>query len=84
MSPDEIRDKIKRSITNVTDIKPERISDNASYTEDLALDSLAILEIVVEVECQFKIKVSEEELSTIRTLDDTVRTVQQYLYAEVA
>jgi acyl carrier protein len=84
MSPDEIRDKIKRSITNVTDIKPERISDNASYTEDLALDSLAILEIVVEVECQFKIKVPEEELAAIRTLDDTVRTVQHYLYAEVA
>jgi acyl carrier protein len=84
MSADEIRDRIKRSITNVTDIKPERISDNASYTDDLALDSLAILEIVVEVECQFKIKVPEEELSTIRTVDDTVRTVQHYLYAEVA
>lgn len=84
MSPDEIRDRIKKSITNVTGIKPENISDAASYTDELAIDSLAILEIVVEVECEFKIKVPEEELATIRTVDETVRAVQKYLYAEVA
>ena len=84
MSADEIRDKIKKCIANITYINPDRIADNASYANDLAIDSLSILEIVVEVEYQFQIKVLEDELSAIRTLNDTVETVQKYLRAKAA
>ena len=82
MNVDEIRDKIKKSIMSITYLNPERISDSASYKDDLAIDSLSILEIVVDVEYQFQIKVPEEELSEIRTVEDTVRTVQKYLCVE--
>jgi acyl carrier protein len=84
MSVDEIRDKIKKCIANITYINLDRIADNASYVDDLAIDSLSILEIVVEVEYQFQIKVPEDELSAIRSVDDTVETVQKYLRAKAA
>ena len=58
-------------------------SKRGSYKDDLAIDSLSILEIVVDVEYQFQIKVPEDELSAIRTISDTINTVQKYLYAEV-
>lgn len=83
MSAEEIREKIKRSIASITYLDPEKIDDFASYKDDLAIDSLSILEIVVDVEYQFQIKVPEGELSAIRTLSDTVNTVQKYLCAEV-
>ncbi len=82
MNVDEIRDKIKNSVASITYINLERISDSASYKDDLAIDSLSILEIVVNVEYQFQIKVPEEELSEIRTIEDTIRTVQKYLCVE--
>jgi len=84
MSRDEIRSRIKKTIANITYINEQHISDTASYADDLAIDSLSILEIVVEIEYQFQIKVPEEEMSAIRTIDDTVQAVQKYLYAEVA
>jgi acyl carrier protein len=83
MSPEEIREKIKRSIASITYLDPEKIDDFASYKDDLAIDSLSILEIVVDVEYQFQIRVPEEELSAIRTVSDTVNTVQKYLCAQV-
>ena len=83
MSIDEIRDRINRSIVSITCIDPAKLDDSASYKDDLALDSLSILEIVVDVEYQFQIRVPEEELSAIRTISDTVNTVQKYLCAEV-
>ena len=83
MSAEEIRNKINRSIASITYIDPEELDDTASYKDDLALDSLSILEIVVDVEYQFQIKVPEDELSAIRTISDTVNTVQKYLCAEV-
>jgi len=84
METEEIRRTIKVCIASVTSINPEAIADDASYVDDLSLDSLSILETVVEVEYRFKIKVPEEELSAIRTVADTVLTVQKYLCAQAA
>ena len=83
MDVDEIRARIKKSIATVAEIDVNEIRDNSSYVEDLYLDSLAILEIVVDVEAQFDIDAPEEELKAIRTIDDTVQLVQQYLLARV-
>lgn len=77
-----IRAKIKNSIARVANLAPEEIGDAASYREDLMLDSLTILEIVVDVELQFQIKVPDEELSAVRTVEDTTDLVQQYLCLE--
>ena len=79
MTTEEIRSAVKRSIARITSIEPHDISDQASYKDDLKLDSLTILEIAVDAEYQFKIKIPDDELGMIRTVEDTVRTVQQYL-----
>ena len=79
MSTEEIRAKVKRSIANITNINFDEIPDNASYKEDLQLDSLTILEIAVDAEYQFQVKLSDDDLGVLRTVDDTVRMVQQYL-----
>ena len=84
MSTDEIRATIKKSIANITNINLEQITDTASYKDDLQLDSLTILEIAVDAEYQFQVKIPDEVLSEIRTVDDTVRIVQQHLELAVA
>jgi acyl carrier protein len=84
MSTEEIRATIKRSIANITNINLEEITDCASYKDDLQLDSLTILEIAVDAEYQFQVTIPDEVLSQIRTVDDTVRIVQQHLQLAVA
>ena len=81
MTNDEIRAIVKHSIARITSISPEEIPDNASYKGDLKLDSLTILEIAVDAEYQFKIRIPEDELSAIDTIEDTVNIVQQHLSA---
>lgn len=84
MDIEAIRTKVKHTISRVTGIDPASISDTASYELDLGLDSLSILEIAVEVESQFKFHASDEEMSSIRTVEDAVALVQKRLGAEVA
>ena len=84
MSVEEIRAKIKESIANIANLELADISDHASYKDDLQLDSLTILEIAVSAEFDFQIKIPDEQLSEIRTVEDTVRVVQQYLLVEAA
>ena len=84
MDTENIKAIIKQSISRVTGISAETISDSASYEDDLGLDSLSILEIAVDVESQFKFQASDEELTSIRTVEDTVELVRKRVCAEVA
>ncbi|MEM8961695.1 MAG: phosphopantetheine-binding protein [Acidobacteriota bacterium] len=74
-----IRSKIKEIIANITNIDPAEIPDNASFVEDLSLDSLSLLEIGVDVDYAFKLGVPEERLQQLRTIGDTVELVETTL-----
>lgn len=84
MNTDEIKASIKASIARITNLDPSEISDTASYKDDLQLDSLTILEIAVDAEYQFQVKIPDELLSEIHTVNDTVSIVQQHLEMVVA
>ena len=84
MDTQNIKATIKQSINRVTGIPVETIADSASYEDDLGLDSLSILEIAVDVESHFKFQASDEELTSIRTVGDTVELVRKRLCAQVA
>ena len=79
MNAEEITTAVKNSIARITSIDPGEISDHASYKDDLGLDSLTILEIAVDAEYQFQVKISDDDLGEIHTVDDTVRMVQRYV-----
>jgi acyl carrier protein len=77
--PNQIRETIRQSVNRITGIAPGEILDTSRYRTDLGLDSLAALEVVVDVEYAFKIKVPEERIQTIETVQDTIAVVQEYL-----
>lgn len=77
----KIRETIRESVNRITGIAPADIHDASSYREDLGLDSLSALEVVVDIEYAFKIKVAEERIQSIKTVQDTIDVVQEYLAA---
>ena len=81
MSTDEIRAAVKESIASIANLDASEIGDEASYKDDLQLDSLTILEIAVDAECKFQVNLTEDDLANISTVADTVRIIQQYLAA---
>lgn len=80
----EIRETIRQSVNRITGIPLGEIHDHSRYRADLGLDSLAALEVVVDVEYAFRIKVPEERIQSIETIQDTIAVVQEYLPAAQA
>ena len=78
MEATAIREQIKTHISTITGIPVGQIADSASYVDDLGLDSLSMLELSVNLEYSFKIKLPLERLPELRTIDDSVRIVQEY------
>lgn len=84
MEPSAITAKVKEIVAKITGCSVDSIPDSATFVDDLGLDSLAILEIAVDVENAFKIRASDEELQTIRSIADSVALIQRHASLEVA
>jgi acyl carrier protein len=84
MEPAAITVKVKNIVANITGVPLETIEDSAAFVDDLGLDSLAILEIVVDVEKAFKIRANDEELQKIRSIEDSVSLILRHTCEEVA
>ena len=84
VTADLIRTEVKRLIAEVTERTPEEISDTASFTEELGVDSLMAMEVMVAVDKKYKINIPEEEFQKIRNVNDTVEVVQRYLSSSAA
>jgi acyl carrier protein len=78
---EKIRSTIRDSVHRITGVSPAEIKDSSNYRDDLGLDSLSALEVMVDIEYAFKIKVPEERVPTIQTVQDTINVVQEYLGA---
>lgn len=84
MERSAIATKVKDIISKITGCSAESIPDSATFVDDLGLDSLAILEIAVDIENAFKIRATDEELQTIRSISDSVALIQRHTSLEVA
>jgi len=79
--PDDIRERVKRIIFNVTRIPVEKIGDHAHFREELGLDSLSLLEIGVDLDYEFKLGLDdlEQRLSELPDVDRVVDFVDHRL-----
>ncbi len=75
MDRSEIKEMVKELICKVTGLEMEEIGDTDSFRDDLELDSLALIEIGVEVDYAYKLRLSEDEMATLRTVDEAVDLV---------
>jgi len=75
----EMKARIKEIISNITNIDPANIDDSASFTKDLDLDSLSLLEIGVDVDYEFQLGLPEERMRGIDSVNETVTLVAERL-----
>ena len=53
-------------------VDPGDVSENASFQEDLNADSLDLVELIMEMEDRFKVKIPDEEAEKISTVGQAV------------
>ena len=73
-------EKVKDIIANELGVEREKLTDGASFIDDLGADSLDILELVMEFEKEFNIEIPDEDAEKLRTVGDALA----YLNGKVA
>ena len=82
MEDAELLAQIKAVLAKVTGLDVEDIGDDDAFEDDLELDSLSMLEVWVEIDRTFhsdSVKIPNEEIADIKTLNEAVARIQQEL-----
>jgi len=79
MEYEEIVNKVKAIIVDKLGVEESEVTENANFTNDLGADSLDTVELLMEFEKVFGIKIPDEETSNIATVKDAVEKVKEKL-----
>ena len=73
-----VEQKVKEIICEQLGESEEEVTPQASFIEDLGADSLDIVELVMALEEEYDMEISDEEAEKIRTVQDVVTYIESH------
>ena len=72
-----IEARVREIIINELGVESEKVTDEASFVEDLGADSLDTVELVMAFEEEFGIDIPDEDAEQMRTVGDAIKYLKQ-------
>ena len=69
-------ERVKRIVSERLSVAPEKVTETASFEDDLGADSLDAVELVMVFEEEFGIEIPDDEAEKISTVGDAVRYLE--------
>ena len=74
--------KVRDIIEKELGVEREKLTDEASFIEDLGADSLDIVELVMEFEKEFNIDIPDEDADKLKTVGDAMNYLKSHATAQ--
>ena len=68
----EITEGLAEILEEVAGVNPSDVAEEKSFTDDLDVDSLSMVEVAMAAEEKFGAKIPDEELPKLKTVGDAV------------
>ena len=73
-----IEDKVKNIIVEQLGVDEKEVKPEAHFVDDLGADSLDVVELVMALEEEFKLEISDEDAEKIATVGDAVKYIESH------
>ena len=77
MANEEILDGLADIVEEVAGVAKDDVTVDKSFVDDLDIDSLSMVEIAVQAEDRFGVKIPDDELANLKTVGDAVSYVHK-------
>lgn len=77
MTTEDIRSGLADILEEVAGVLPADVTVDKSFTDDLDVDSLSMVEIALAAEEKFGVKIPDDELANLRTVGDAVSYIEK-------
>jgi len=77
----DLQDKVKDIIVEELGVEREKLTNDASFMEDLGADSLDTVELVMAFEKEFNIDIPDEDAEKMRTVGDAMNYLREKVKA---
>ena len=72
----DIGERVKKIVVEHLGVEPDKVTDAASFIDDLGADSLDTVELVMEFEKAFNLQIPDEDAEKIGTVGDAVKYIK--------
>jgi len=72
-----IQDRVTKIIVEQLGVKPEQVNEDAHFEDDLGADSLDAVELVMGLEEEFGIEISDEDAERMRKVKDVIQYLEK-------
>jgi len=69
---EKVVEEVRSILVEQLGVDPSEVTEQASFQEDLNADSLDLVELIMEMEDRFKVKIPDEEAEKIVTVGNAV------------
>ncbi len=78
MDADTIEQRIRPLIAEQLGVEESKVTRNASFVDDLNADSLDLVEMIMSLEEEFKLEITDDEAEKIHTVGDAIDFIQEH------
>ena len=71
-------EQVKKIIVDKLGVKPEDVTEDSTFVNDLGADSLDVVEFVMEVEKEFNITIPDEDAAKLEKVGDAVKYIEAH------
>lgn len=75
----ETYEEVKAIIVDLLGVDEDKVTQDASFREDLEADSLDLVELIMAFEDKFGGEISDEDAQTISTVGEAVRYIEEHM-----
>ncbi|NVL90158.1 MAG: acyl carrier protein [Desulfobacterales bacterium] len=73
-----VKEKIKKIIAEKLSVEPDEVVQKASFVDDLGADSLDLVELIMAMEEEFDIEISDEDAEKLQTVQDAIDYIKKH------